>query len=420
MSDSDSQSNKRKHLSTHFYPHRQEPPKRSRQGPNGATASLFTTMATRQTNAAGAAIFDEPVSYLDLKAWIAEQEALPQPEPLTDVQKRAILDLKKSIVKTKQSFDIDDADWISLLMRYRDAHQAEGCTVEFNDNHQNQVGKVGFMCFVSLSVTSDWEPILFPSKENGILVDSTTGAPYVPHFSKKKDAKRYAAKCAIEWLMYQRYMPSDCQNVTFKAKSGQSKQQPRVPGVVPSVITPQKTPTAPVNTNGLANGTGAVSAPISIPATPSPPANGESESNNGSNGASLNPDAVSNSENSLAPYLAKPPPPPPRRKVVDNLLDIDVHDDSISVHQRVSVMANRLGMTCPEVRVELIPDTQSMYRGRAIFPIEAGPIPEHVGRVDSGYMKQPTKEMVGEQVLEFLFQLEQIRLAELDSIIADD
>lgn len=65
---------------------------------------------------AGAAIFDEPVSYLDLKAWIAQQEALPQPEPLTDIQKRAILDLKNSIVKTKHNFGLNEADWVSLLM----------------------------------------------------------------------------------------------------------------------------------------------------------------------------------------------------------------------------------------------------------------------------------------------------------------
>lgn len=312
---------------------------------------------------------------------------------------------------------------------YQQAHQTEGCETEYNDNHQNQVGKVGFMCFVSLRVTRDWEPILFPSEANGLLQDETTGAGFVPQFTRKKDAKRYAAKSAIEWLMYQKYMPSDCQNVTFKTKSkpanhqnGQSKQTPRVPAAVPSAITPQQSPTAPVKSNGLANGNGVVSAPISIPATPSPPATGESESNNGSNGASLNPNAVSNTGNSLAPYLAKPPPAaqPTRRRGTDNLLDIDVHDNSISVQQRVAEMCRRLGMNMPQIKVEPIPDTQNMFRGWAIFPIEAGPVPEHVGRVESGLLKTPTKEMVAEQVLEFLFQLEQERIALCESFIADD
>lgn len=118
MSDSNSQSNKRKHFSTSSSSPQQELPKRSRQGPDGTTPT--TTVSPVMANPdhhqpVGAAIFDEPVSYLDLKAWIAEQEALPQPEPLTDVQKRAILDLKKSIVRTKTTFDIEDADWVSLL-----------------------------------------------------------------------------------------------------------------------------------------------------------------------------------------------------------------------------------------------------------------------------------------------------------------
>lgn len=122
MSDSNSQSNKRKHLSTSFAHHGGELHKRSKQGLNGATTTVFTAMEVDKTNRhpnavpVGAAIFDEPVSYLDLKAWIAEQEALPQPEPLTDIQRRAILDLKRSIVKTKHSFSIDEADWVSLLM----------------------------------------------------------------------------------------------------------------------------------------------------------------------------------------------------------------------------------------------------------------------------------------------------------------
>ncbi|KAL0473641.1 hypothetical protein QR685DRAFT_181167 [Neurospora intermedia] len=436
MSDSNPQSNKRKHHSTSFAPHAQEPSKRSKQGPDGATTTSFTSMevdkAKHHPNAvpAGAAIFDEPVSYLDLKAWIAQQEALPQPEPLTDIQKRAILDLKNSIVKTKHNFGLNEADWVSLLMRYQQAHQAEQCVIEYNDSHQNPVGKVGFMCFVSLQVTRDWEPILFPSEENGLLQDEITGAPYAPQFSKKKDAKRYAAKCAIEWLMYQRYMPSDCKNVTFGSfkatpkpanpQIGQAKKTPQVAVMHSSIITPQRIPTAPAESNGFANDNGTESAPISIPATPSPPATGESESNNDSNGASQDPNAVSNTEKSLAPYLAKPPPAaaPVRRKATDNL-GIDVHDDSISVHQRIAEMCRRLGMTIPQIKVELISSTQDMYRGWASFPIEAGLVPEHVGRVESGLFLKHTKEMVGEQVLEFLFQLEKKRLAEADLLWED-
>ena len=123
MSDSIPQSNKRKRLPTLSPSPQPEAPKRSRQEHNETTtATLSAAMANHHLHQpkvaapVGAAIFDEPVSYLDLKAWIAEQEALPQPEPLTDIQKRAILDLKNSIKKTKHSFNLEDADWVSLLM----------------------------------------------------------------------------------------------------------------------------------------------------------------------------------------------------------------------------------------------------------------------------------------------------------------
>ena len=465
MADPDFRSIKRRHISLSTTPILKRR-KISNNQPNGATrpfTPMEADMADRNGSAAptGAAIFDEPVSYLDLKAWIAEQEALPQPAPLTDIQKRAILDLKKSIVKTRLSFNLEVADWVSLLMSesyfvslcfyasshllmhytgYRDAHQDEGCTVEFNDNHENQVGMIGFMCFVSLKVTRDWEPILFPSEENGLMREEATGPFYVPQFTRKKDAKRYAAKSAVEWLMYQKYMPSDCKNVTFKTKSkpaipqnGQSKPTPRVAGMVPSVIGPQQAPTVPVKSNGLANGNGPLSAPTSISATPSSlvalkleptsksatPSSSTAvklDSDDGSNGAPLNQDAVSNTENSLAAYLAKPPP---ARRTTHNKVEVDVHDDSISVHQRIAEMCGRLGIGIPQIVVEPIPNTQDMFHGKAVFPVEAGPVPEHVGRVENSYMRNPTKERVGEQVLEFLFRLQQERNAALEFVLAD-
>lgn len=68
---------------------------------------------------------DDPVDYKDLKAWIAEQEALPTPAPLTELQRRAITDLKNSI-KTSNQSKLEDlvpklqdlvggSNWVSLL-----------------------------------------------------------------------------------------------------------------------------------------------------------------------------------------------------------------------------------------------------------------------------------------------------------------
>jgi hypothetical protein len=60
-------------------------------------------------------VFDEPVDYRDLKAWIAEQEA--NPRPLSPIQKRAIADLRRSFEP-----EIGNRDWVSLMNRTSPAH----------------------------------------------------------------------------------------------------------------------------------------------------------------------------------------------------------------------------------------------------------------------------------------------------------
>lgn len=62
----------------------------------------------------------DDVGYKDLKEWIAMQESLPEPRPLTDVQRRAIADLRDSLKISavfNTDLDLGDKDWISLLHR---------------------------------------------------------------------------------------------------------------------------------------------------------------------------------------------------------------------------------------------------------------------------------------------------------------
>ena len=58
------------------------------------------------------------------------------------------------------------------------------------------------------------EPLTFPNPEAG-FVTNETGALVAPGFGRKKDAKQYAAKSCIQWLMKGEYMPSDGVNVEF-------------------------------------------------------------------------------------------------------------------------------------------------------------------------------------------------------------
>jgi hypothetical protein len=57
--------------------------------------------------------------------------------------------------------------------------------------------------------------MVFPSAEGGGLLPDDSGTPVPPHFTRKKDAKQYAAKCCIEYLMGHGFMPTDGVNVEF-------------------------------------------------------------------------------------------------------------------------------------------------------------------------------------------------------------
>ncbi len=87
----------------------------------------------------------------------------------------------------------------------------------------------------------------FPNREAGFLADEN-GAPAAPSFGRKKDAKQYAAKCCVEWLMKGGYMPADGVNVEFpKSKSKKARAQPVDPSV-PAQAPPAKPATAKATT----------------------------------------------------------------------------------------------------------------------------------------------------------------------------
>jgi hypothetical protein len=65
----------------------------------------------------------------------------------------------------------------------------------------------------------------------------------LPYFSRKKDAKQWAAKCCIDWLMTNSYMPTDGVNVEFP--------KPPKPAPVP---TPKKRKIATSPTNNTEDG----------------------------------------------------------------------------------------------------------------------------------------------------------------------
>jgi hypothetical protein len=69
---------------------------------------------------------------------------------------------------------------------YRDAHQKSGCSVSFIDL---SAPDNTWACRCQIQLSQDSKTLAFP----------VTYGPEVQGFSRKKDAKQYAAKCCVEW-----------------------------------------------------------------------------------------------------------------------------------------------------------------------------------------------------------------------------
>ncbi|KAL2181745.1 uncharacterized protein P884DRAFT_274212 [Thermothelomyces heterothallicus CBS 202.75] len=151
-----------------------------------------TTAATGA--AANSSIFDEPVIYRDLKAWIEEQER--NPKPLSPLQQKAI-----SILLGPQEPDIGSRDWVSLLNLFNQAHGSESSFTDRPAPDQK------WLCQCVFRLARYSAQMTFPGPEAGFVPDEK-GTPAAPSFGRKKDAKQYAAKCCVEWLMKAGYMPS--------------------------------------------------------------------------------------------------------------------------------------------------------------------------------------------------------------------
>jgi len=156
----------------------------------------------------------ELIDYSDIKEFIRQQET--NPKPLTPQQLSAIWLLKHAIRSGKP--DLGGKDWVSLLLRmstscirdvqhaegtctanniagYRDAHQKSGCSVIFTDlSAPNNT----WACRCQIQLSQDSIALTFP----------VSSGREVQGFSRKKDAKQYAAKCCVEWC--EMFLPPAC------------------------------------------------------------------------------------------------------------------------------------------------------------------------------------------------------------------
>ncbi|KAK3306904.1 uncharacterized protein B0T15DRAFT_157068 [Chaetomium strumarium] len=107
--------------------------------------------------------------------------------------------------KRKKVFQAEDS--VSLLNTYA---QAIGATFEFKED---MVGYQRWVCQCTLKLPAGADPMVFPNLE-AEQKRGKVGKPTAPGFARKKDAKKYAAKCCVDWLVANGHsvypLPEDC------------------------------------------------------------------------------------------------------------------------------------------------------------------------------------------------------------------
>ncbi|CAJ2510046.1 Uu.00g059460.m01.CDS01 [Anthostomella pinea] len=167
----------------------------------------------------GAAV--PPATFHNLQNWINQQQS--SPTPLTDEQREALLRLELAVHAVpvpEPEPELGDRNWVGILLEYRAANQRgpNGISgVKFTEGAVDPTGRgvLKWKCRVMIDEYSE----TFPIPGFGLLSDGTP-----PSFARKKDAKQYSAKCAVEWLQANGHMPQEG-GVRF-----------------PKQITPQQTP----------------------------------------------------------------------------------------------------------------------------------------------------------------------------------
>lgn len=295
-------------------------------------------MAAPSTQAAG----DQGVvDWASLKKLVALQESqqpnLMQPEQLTPAQLRVFTELNRAATHALEMLsttvapeepNLGGKDWVSLLHRYRDAH-SDGSHIIYRDESRG----LKWCTFTKLSEAGE---ILFPA----------VGIP----FSRKKDAKQFAALKAIEWLMSNQLMPDDCVNVTFK----KPKECPPTPSSGKASVT---TPPRPVQTSPPATA-------AKVPLTPKSRSSRDRSSSGGD----------------------KP---------------VDGHSDDDNVVVQVEKMCRNFGYGIPRYEVTPVESSANLFNGKVNWGNEWR-VPESVGVVNSIYGRKPARDLMAQEVLHHL------------------
>ncbi|OTB08643.1 hypothetical protein M426DRAFT_159028 [Hypoxylon sp. CI-4A] len=286
-------------------------------------------------------------TYQAIQKWITRQQEYEathsDPAPLTDIQRKLLEKLALSLppdTNPPPEPELDETNWIGILLEYRAARQRiregmpGGDFVEEPGPTLNNVQR--WYCHVRI----DEHPAPFPGPAGGLSDDGQRSC-----FARKKDAKKYAAKCAVQWLRANGYMPQVDRNAV---KSPQVQQSPITPASSP-VKKKQK-----------------LAAP--------PPESNEKQT----------------------------PPGAPLPKGIAS----PYNDTEVSVIHQVSELCERAGYrNFPQYKITENSQLAGFFDGYADLGLLAQRLPKGVGRVEKVLGKKPAKEKIAESLLNHLRKL---------------
>ncbi|KAL2271720.1 hypothetical protein VTJ83DRAFT_1091 [Remersonia thermophila] len=358
-------------------------------------------MAKTIDSATVTSFVDEPLIYRKLMDWLKEQEASRR--PLSEVQKKAISVLLSS---TPTEPSIGDSNWVGVLNSFS---QVSGAVIDFRVGSVYDVGgNPRHTCVCELKL-SPWSNLLsFPrqeEEEEGSPAQGRDGGAWtLPTFSRRKDAKQHAAKCAVEYLV------RDGQIAFTEAGV------PKFPGG-------KKTKAGGSGGGGIINGNSINGNSI----------NGNSINGNSINGNSINGNSINGNSNNGNSNNG-PQSPNGQADAAANK-----YSDELHIMKRVEELCAKMGLAVPQYRVWPTTSTtttsssstttsstttsespgQQFFDARADWaPRDAIKVPRGVGCVARVYGRRNARYRVAEQVLEWLVEEETRRMREVEELMA--
>ncbi|KAI1375048.1 hypothetical protein F4677DRAFT_446955 [Hypoxylon crocopeplum] len=317
-------------------------------------------------------------TYQKIQNWITRQQEYETthstPAPLTEAQRKLLEKLELTLPPETPPLpgpELGNTNWVGDLMEYRAARQRGLSGVDFKEEPGPTIyGAQKWYCRVQI----DEHPVPFPGPDGGLFPDGSQ-----PSFARKRDAKQYAAKCALEWLQANGYRyQTNYNGVKFpqsqahqaQAHQAQAHQvqahQVQAHQAQAHQVTPQASP---------AKKKPRLSAPS--------PEQARAEPNNN----------VSVTQMHLGSPLPKGIASP-------------FNNDEVSAVHQVSQLCDRLGFPgVPQYKYTPDSEMTGFYDGYPDLGMLTSRLPSGVGRVEKVLGKKATREKIAEELLEHLRKL---------------